>query len=70
MFQHCIFLEWFLLMAELLAQSNLTIRMALVDQWKARKREDHKEVMKRARKASELRQVIMCVKNDLSGNTL
>ena len=57
-------------MADLLAHSNLTIRMALVDQWKARKREDHKEVMKRARKASELRQVIMCVKNDLSGNTL
>ena len=64
------FLEWFSWMAELLAHSNLTIRMALVDQWKARKREDHKEVMKRARKASELRQVIMCVKNDLSGNTL
>ena len=33
-----------------------------VDQWKAKKRGDHKEVMKRARKAAELRQVIMYVK--------
>ena len=32
-----------------------------VDQWKAKKRGDHKEVMKRARKAAELRQVIMYV---------
>ena len=43
--------------------NNLSCRMALVDQWKAKKREDHKEIMKRARKAADLRQVIMYVKN-------
>ena len=42
-----------------------------VDQWKAKKRGDHKEVMKRARKAAELRQVIMYVKHDTNtANTL
>jgi len=41
---------------------NISCRMALVDQWKAKKRGDHKEVMKRARKAAELRQVIINLK--------
>ena len=38
---------------------RLKSRMTLFDKFKAKKRDEHKEVIKRARRAAELRQVIM-----------
>ena len=39
---------------------KLKKRMTLIDQWKAKRNAEHKEIMKKARKAAELRQIITC----------